>query len=137
MSTKSDVERLKVGLITILAWLHPTFINAATVPREATRAQKSLCPVITSSRASTSFSICSKARGISSAEGIISSEAAPTELNIPFSRSIHRVAKSEHLFQRVSIASCSFVFLSASALTFALSSSVSWSKRCELSFRIV
>jgi hypothetical protein len=80
ISTKSDVERLNVGLLTILVWLHSAFINAAAVPREATRSQKSLCPVITSSRASTSFSICSKAPVIYSAEGIISSEAAPTEL---------------------------------------------------------
>jgi hypothetical protein len=84
MSTKSDVERLKVGLLTVLAWLHPAFINAAVVPREATRAQKSSCRVITSSRASTSFSICPKVPGISSAEGIISLEVAQTELNIPF-----------------------------------------------------
>jgi hypothetical protein len=117
--------------------LHPTFINVAVVPREATRAQKSLCPVITSSRASTSFSICSKVLGISSAEGFISLEVAPTELNIPFNRLMHRVAKSEHLFRRFSIASCSFVFLSASTSTFALISLVSWTKHYDLSFKIV
>jgi hypothetical protein len=85
LGNKSDVERLKVGLLTVLAWLHLAYINVAAVPREATRAQNSPCSVITSSRGSTSFSICSKAPGISSAEGIISSEVAPTELNIPFS----------------------------------------------------
>jgi hypothetical protein len=111
ISTKSDVERLKVSLLTVLAWLHPAFINVAAVPREATRAQKSPCPVITSSRASTLFSICSKAPGISLAEGLISLEAAPTELKIPFSRLMHRVEKSEHLFRRFSIVLCSFVFL--------------------------
>jgi hypothetical protein len=86
ISTKSDDERLKVGLLTILALVHLTFKNVAAVPREANREQKSLCPVITSSSASTSFSICLKALGISSAEGVISSELAPTELNIPFSQ---------------------------------------------------
>jgi hypothetical protein len=43
--------------------VHPAFKNVAVVPQEANRAQKSLCPVITSSSASSSFSICSKALG--------------------------------------------------------------------------
>jgi hypothetical protein len=107
--TKSDGDRLKFGLFTILACVHPTFKNVAAVPREANRAQKSLCPVITSSSASTSFSICSKAFGISSAEGAISSELAPTELNIPFNRCAQRVAKSEHLFHRSFSVSYNFV----------------------------
>jgi hypothetical protein len=82
--TKSDGDRLKFGLFTIFACVHPAFKNVVAVPREANRAQKSPCLVITSSSASTSFSICSKALGISSAEGAISSKLAPTELNIPF-----------------------------------------------------
>jgi hypothetical protein len=56
-SIKSDGDRLKVGLFTVLACVQPAFKNAAAVPREGNRAQKSLCPVITSSNASTSFSI--------------------------------------------------------------------------------
>jgi hypothetical protein len=120
-----DVERLKVGLLTTLAWVHPAFINAAVVPREATKAHKSPCSLITSSRASTSFSICSKALGMSSAEGVISSIAAPTELKIPFSRFTHRVVKSAHLFRRSYKDSCSFVFFSALASAFACSSFIS------------
>jgi hypothetical protein len=73
---------------------------------------------------------------MSSAEGLISSEAAPTELNMPFNQLAHRVAKSAHLFRRFSKASCSFVFLSVSALTFASSSLVSWLKRRELLSKI-
>jgi hypothetical protein len=137
ISTKSDVERLKVGLLTVFAWVHPAFKNATVVPREANRAHKSLCPVITSSRASTSFSICSKALGISLAEGPISSEVAPTELNIHFSRFTQRVAKSVHLFRRSFIDSWSFIFFSASASTLDCSSFISWSKRSDFLFKIV
>jgi hypothetical protein len=137
--TKSDGNRLKVRLFTILACVHLAFKNenVAVVPREANRAQKSSCPVITSLSASTSFSICSKALGISSAKGAISSELAPTELNIPFDRCTQRVAKSEHLFRRSFSDSCSFVFFSALASDFAYSSFLSCSKRSDFSFKVV
>jgi hypothetical protein len=84
ISTKSDGDRPKFGLLTALTWLHPVFMKATVVPREATSAQKSLWPVMTSSRTSTSFSICSSVLGISSKEGVTYSDAAPTESNIPF-----------------------------------------------------
>jgi hypothetical protein len=58
MSTKSDGDRLKFGLFTIFACVQPAFKNVAAVPREASRAQKSPCPAITSSSASTSPSMC-------------------------------------------------------------------------------
>jgi hypothetical protein len=135
--TKYDGDRLKFGLFTILACVHLAFKNAAVVPREANRAQKSPCPVITLSSASTSFSICSKALGLSSAEGAISSELAPTELNIPFNRCTQRVAKSEHLFRRSFNDSCSFVFFSASASDFACSSFLSCLKHSNFSFKVV
>jgi hypothetical protein len=83
---KSDGDMLKFGLFTVLACVHPAFKNAEVVPREANRAHKSPCPVITSSRASTSFSMCLKVSVISSAEGATSSELAPTELKTPFNR---------------------------------------------------
>jgi hypothetical protein len=70
MSTKSDADKLKFGLFNIFACVQPAFKNAAVVPREASRAQKSSCPAITSSSASTLPSICSKVLDISSAEGI-------------------------------------------------------------------
>jgi hypothetical protein len=54
MSTKSDADRLKFGLFKIFACVQPAFKNAATVPREASRAQKSPCSAITLSSASTS-----------------------------------------------------------------------------------
>jgi hypothetical protein len=117
--------------------VHTALKNAAVVPREANRAQKSLCPVITSSSASTSFSMCSKALRISSVEGAISSELAPTELNIPFSRFVQRVAKSVHLFRRSFNDSRSFVFFLASASAFACSSFVSSSKRFDSFFKSV
>jgi hypothetical protein len=60
MSTKSDVDRLKFGLFKFFACVQPTFKNAAAVPREARRAQKSPCPAITSSSASISPSTCLK-----------------------------------------------------------------------------
>jgi hypothetical protein len=84
MSTRSDGDRLKFGLLTALAWLHLAFMKAAVVPRETTSAQKSSLPVMTSSRTSTSFSLYSSALGISSAEGLPYSDAAPTKLNILF-----------------------------------------------------
>jgi hypothetical protein len=57
MSSKSAGDRLKFGLFTIVLCVQPAFIKATVVPREANKAQKSPCPAITSSRASTSPSI--------------------------------------------------------------------------------
>jgi hypothetical protein len=113
ISTRSDGERLKFGLLTALAWLHPAFMKAAVVPQEATSAQKSSWPVMTSSRTSTSFSTHSSASRISSAERLTSSDATPTELNILFNRAVHWLAKLKHLSLRVLSASVSFRFLSA------------------------
>ena len=132
--TKFDGDRLKFGLFTVLACVHPAFKNAAVVPREANRAQKSPCPAMTSSSASTSFSICLKVFYISSAEG---ARLAPTELKIPFNRCTQRVANSEHLFRRSLSDSCSFVFLSASALYFACSSFFSCLKHSDCSCKVV
>jgi hypothetical protein len=70
ISFRSDGDMPKFGLLTALTLLHPTFMKAATVPREATSAQKSPCPVMTSSRTSISFSICSRAPRISLVEGV-------------------------------------------------------------------
>jgi hypothetical protein len=57
MSSKSAGDRLKFGMFTIFPCVQPAFMKATDVPREASRAQKSPCPAITSSRASTSPSI--------------------------------------------------------------------------------
>jgi hypothetical protein len=57
ISTKSVEDRLKVGLFTIFACVQPAFRNPAALPREASRAQKSPCPAITSSSASTAFNV--------------------------------------------------------------------------------
>jgi hypothetical protein len=89
MSIRSAGDRPKFGLLTALAWLHPAFMKVASVPREATSTQKSSWPVMTSSRTSTSFSMHSSALGMSSAERLASSDAAPTELNILFNRAAH------------------------------------------------
>jgi hypothetical protein len=74
---------------------------------------------------------------MSSAEGAISSELAPTELNIHFNRCAQRVAKSEHLFRRSFSDSYNFVLFSASASDFACSSFLSHSKRSDSSFKLV
>jgi hypothetical protein len=132
ISTRSDGDRPKFGLFMTLTWLHPAFMNAASMPREATRAQKSLCLVMTSSRASTSFSICLRAPGISSIEGVIYLDADPTELNIPFNRPMHWVAKSKHFSQRFVTVSLNFASFLASASTFAFNSLNSRSKRSDL-----
>jgi hypothetical protein len=89
MSTRSVGDRLKFDLLTTLAWLHPTFMKVAAVPREATSAQKSPWLVMTSSRTSTSFSMHSSASGISSAKRLASSDVALTELNILFNQAVH------------------------------------------------
>lgn len=79
MSIKSAGDKLKFGLLTIFPCVQPVFRKAVAVPREANRAQKSACPAITSSSASTSPSIYSKVFGRSSTEGVNFSELAPIE----------------------------------------------------------
>ena len=93
MSVKSAGDRLKFGLFTIFPCVQQAFIKATVVRREASKAQKSPCPAITSSSASTSLSICSKVLGKSSTEGSNFLELAPTELKTCFSRCTHSVAK--------------------------------------------
>jgi hypothetical protein len=134
---RSRGDRLKFGLFTVFACIHPAFKNAAAVPREANRTQKSPCPVITSSSASTSFSMCLKVSDISLAEGAISLELAPTELKTHFKRCTQWLANSKHLFRRSLKDSCNFVFLSASTLYFACSSFFSCSKHSDFSFKVV
>jgi hypothetical protein len=51
MLAKSDIDRSKFGLFNFFACVQPTFKNAAAVPRETSRAQKSPCPAISSSSA--------------------------------------------------------------------------------------
>jgi hypothetical protein len=70
ISTRSAGDKLKLGLLTIFPCVQPDFRKATVVPREATRAQKSPCPAIISSRSSISPLICSKAPGKSSVEGL-------------------------------------------------------------------
>jgi hypothetical protein len=76
---RSDADKLKFGLFTMFPCVQQAFRKAVAVPREATRAQKSACPPITSSRASTSPSIYSNVLGRFSAEGVNFAELAPTE----------------------------------------------------------
>jgi hypothetical protein len=94
MSVKSAGDKLKLGLLRIFPCLQPVFMKAIAVPREASRAQKSSCPAITSPSASTSPSMCSKVPGRSSTEGSNFSELAPTELKTYFSYCTHRLPKS-------------------------------------------
>jgi hypothetical protein len=128
MTTKSDGDRLKFGLFTIFVCVQPAFRNAAAVPREASRAQKSLCPTITSSSAATSPSICSKVLDMFSAEGVNFSALAPTELKTFFSRCTQRLPKSRHMFRSSSKDCFSFVFSTASASHFVCKSFLSCSK---------
>jgi hypothetical protein len=74
ISIRSAGDKLKFGLLTIFPCMQLDFMKATAVPREASRAQKSPCPAITSSRASTSPSMCSKVPGRSSIEGLHFSE---------------------------------------------------------------
>jgi hypothetical protein len=98
ISNRSARDKLKLGLLTIFPCLQPDFRKASAVLREATKTQKSPRPAIISSRASTSPSICSKAPGRSSVEGLNFSQLAPTESKICFSRCTHRLLNSRHLF---------------------------------------
>jgi hypothetical protein len=128
MSTKSDGDRLKFGLFTIFACIQPAFRNAAAVPREASRAQKSPCPAIISSSASTSPSMCSKVLDIFSAEGVNFSVLAPTELKTFFNHCRQRLPKPRHMFRSSFKDCCSFVFLTASASYFVCKLFLSCSK---------
>jgi hypothetical protein len=38
ISTRSDGKKLKFGLLTTLEWMHPAFMKAVAIPREATSA---------------------------------------------------------------------------------------------------
>jgi hypothetical protein len=96
ISIKSIGDKLKFGLLTIFPCSQPDFMKATAVPREASRAQKSACPPITSSSASTSPSICSKVSGRLSTEGLNFSAPAPTELKTYFSRCRHWLLKPTH-----------------------------------------
>jgi hypothetical protein len=62
----------------------------------------SLCLAITSSSASTSFSICSKVLGRSSAEGVNSSELTPSELKTFFSHRMQRLPKFKRCSEALS-----------------------------------
>jgi hypothetical protein len=128
MSTKSDADRLKFGLFKIFVCVQPTFKNAAAVPREASRAQKSPCPAIILSSASTSPSICSKVLEMFSAEGTNFPALAPTELKTFFSRYMQRLPNSRHIFRSSSKDCFSFVFLAVSASYFACKFFLSCSK---------
>jgi hypothetical protein len=128
ISIKSIEYRLNVGLFTIFPCVQPAFKNAAVVPREASRAQKSPCPAINSSSASTSPSICSKVLDISSAKGVNFSALAPTELKTFFNRCTQRLPKFRHM-SRSSFKDCfSFVFSVASASYFVCKFFLSCSK---------
>jgi hypothetical protein len=52
--SKPGGDKLKLGLLTTFPCLQPDFRKATARPREATKAQKSTCPAITSSRSSIS-----------------------------------------------------------------------------------
>jgi hypothetical protein len=128
MSTKSVEDRLKVGLLTIFLCVQPAFRNAAAVPREASRAQKSPCSAITSSSASTSPSMCLKVLDMFSAEGINFSVLAPIELKTFFNRCTQRLPKPRHMFRSSFKDCCSFVFSTASASYFVCKFFLSCSK---------
>jgi hypothetical protein len=89
-------------------------MKAAAVPREATSAQKSPWPVMTSSRTSTSFSTHLSAPVISSTEKLASSDAAPTELNMLSHRVVLQLAKLKHPSLRALNASLRFMFVTPS-----------------------
>ena len=119
ISIRSDADKLKFGLFTMFPCVQPAFKKAVAVPREATRAQMSACPPITSSRASTSPSICSNVLGKFSAEGVNFEELAPTEWNTSFSRCTHRLPKLKHFSWRSLKDFCKFEFLSTSVFRLA------------------
>jgi hypothetical protein len=132
MSTKSDADRLKYGLFKIFACVQRAFKNVVVVPREANRAQKSPCPAITSTSASTSPSICSKVLDMFSAEGVNFSALAPTELKTfishvhsgcqnpdTCSEALPKIASASYFQQlQLRILFASFFFLVRSSLIF-------------------
>jgi hypothetical protein len=119
MSTKSVADRMKFGLFKIVVCVQLAFKNVAAVPREASRAQKSPCPAITLSSASSSPSICSKVLETFLAEGVNFSALAPTELKKTFfCRCMQRLPNSRHMFRSSSKDCFSFVFSAASASYF-------------------
>jgi hypothetical protein len=118
MSTKFVEDRLKVGLLTIFLCVQPAFKNVAAAPREASRAQKSLCPAITSSSALTSPSMCSKVLDMFPAEGVNFSALALTELKTFFNHCTQRLPKPKHMFRSSFKDCCSFVFSTASTSYF-------------------
>jgi hypothetical protein len=129
MSSKSDGDRLKFGLFTIFVCVQPAFRNAAAVPREASRAQKSPCPAITLSSASTLPSMCSKVLDMFSAKGVNFSELTPTELKKTFfNRYTQRLPKPRHMFRSSFKDCCSFIFSIASASYFVCKLFLSCSK---------
>jgi hypothetical protein len=98
------------------------------MPREASRAQKSPCPAITSSSVSTSPSICLKVLDMFSTEGVNFSALAPIELKTFFNRCTQRLPKFRHM-SRSSFKDCfSFVFSVASASYFVCKFFLSCSK---------
>jgi hypothetical protein len=119
ISAKSVGDKLKFDLFTIFPCMQPAFIKATAVPREASRAQKSPCLAITSSRASTSLSICSKVLGKSSTEGSNFLELAPTELKTCLSHYTQRLPKFKQTFQSSFRDSCKFEFFSTSVSSLA------------------
>jgi hypothetical protein len=128
MSTKSDADRLKFGLFKFFVCVQLAFKNDAAIPREDSRAQKSPCPAITSSSASTSPSICSNVLDMFSTKGVNFSALAPTKLKTFFSRCTLRLPKSRHMFRSSSKDCFSFVFSAALASYFVCKSFLSCSK---------
>ena len=139
MSSRIDGDKVKFGLLTIFPWSQPAFRKAAAVPREATQAQKSPCPAMTSSSSSISPSMCSKVFGRSSAEGVNFSLLAPTEWKIFLSRWMHLLLNSRHFSWRFVSSFLKSEFCWASASSFALRSCFSrsncsdWRRSFELS----
>jgi hypothetical protein len=113
------------GLLTSLKCLHPAFANILDVPRVSTRAQKSLCPSITSSNSLISFLTNSSAFEISLAEYFASPYIALTKLEISRRRREHRVAKPEQVSQSILRASYNLELFSASTLTSSFKSLIS------------
>jgi hypothetical protein len=90
-----------VGLLTSLKCLHLAFANILAVPQVATRAQKSLCPCITSSNSLISFSTNSSTLEISSVAYLSSPHIALAELKISCRRREHRAVKTEQVSRSI------------------------------------
>jgi hypothetical protein len=135
ISIKSDGDRLKVGLFTVFACVQPAFKNAAAVPREASKAHIHHARLSLHQVHQLHFQYVLNAYGMSSDEGVISSELAPTELKTSFNRCMQRLPKFKHVSRRSFKDFCSFVFLSASASYFACKFFFSCSKFSDFSFK--